>query len=112
MTAGGAALGVGVRMRVIYEYPGGGPRFPYLVLQDVDGTYYKVRRQGRFLFVSQGSVVTERTGGEVDIPYVGADRVPIGDLVYASEAEAQAALDRFRRAPSKAVAMVLTGQKP
>jgi hypothetical protein len=56
--------------------------------------------------------VTERTGGEVDIPYVGADRVPIGDLVYASEAEAQAALDRFRRAPSKAVAMVLTGQKP
>jgi hypothetical protein len=99
-------------MKVIYDYPGGGTRFPYLVLQAGDGTYYKARRQGRFLFVSQGTGVVERERGEIDIPYIGAARKPIGDFVYASSAEAQTALDRFRTAPSATVAMVLAGQKP
>ena len=99
-------------MQVIYAYPGGGARFPYLVLEDADGTYYKVRLQGRFLFVSHGTGVVERQPGEVDLSDVDAGRRPIGDFVYASQAEAQAALERVRSAPSHAVAMVLAGHKP
>lgn len=99
-------------MDVLYEFPGDGTRFPYLVLQAGDGTYYKVRRQGRFLFVSQGTAVVERAPGELDIPYVGAGRKPIGDFVYDSPGEAHAALGRFRAAPGNALATVLAGHKP
>lgn len=99
-------------MRVMYAYPGGGSRFPYLILQDAAGPYYKVRIQGRFLFVSQGTGLVERQPGEVDIPHVGASRTPVGDFVYASATEAQAALVRVRSAPGPALAMVLAGQKP
>jgi hypothetical protein len=99
-------------MKVIYEYPGGGTRYPYLVLQEGDGNYFKVRLQDRYLFVSQGTGVVERNQGEIDIPYVGAGRTPIGDFVYASPIEAQMALERFRTAPSERLAMILAGQKP
>lgn len=102
----------GALMRVMYAYPGGGSRFPYLILQDADGPYYKVRIQNRFLFVSQGTDLIERQPGEVDIPHVGANRTPVGDFVYASATEALAALARVRSAPGPALAMVLAGQKP
>lgn len=111
-SGGSTAAGAGARMKVIYDFPGGGTRFPYLVLHADDGTYYKVRCQGRFLFVSQGTGVVARARGEIDIPYVGVARKPIGDFVYTSPAEAQAALARFRTAPSATVARVLAGRKP
>ena len=111
-SGGSTAAGAGARMQVIYDYPGGGTRFPYLVLHAGDGTYYKVRLQGRFLFVSQGTGVVERARGEIDIPYVGAGRKPIGDFVYASPAEAQAALERFRTAPSRPWPWSWRGRNP
>jgi hypothetical protein len=99
-------------MKLIYEYPGASPRFPYLVFHEEGGSYYKVRIQGRFLYVSRGATVIDRGGGEVDIPHVGAQRRPIGDFVYDTPAQAEEAFARFRAAPREALALVLAGHKP
>jgi hypothetical protein len=100
------------RMKLMYEYPGVPPRIPYLVFHDGNESYYKVRIQGRFLYVSRGATVIDRGKGEVDIPHVGATRTPIGDFVYDTPAQAEAAFARFRAAPREALALVLAGHKP
>lgn len=99
-------------MKLMYEYPGVPPRFPYLVFHEGGESYYKVRVQGRFLYVSQGAAVIDRGKGELDIPHVGAQRRPIGDFVYDTPAQAKAAFARFRGAPREALALVLAGRKP
>lgn len=99
-------------MKLHYEYPGMRPRFPYLLFQESAGSYYKVLLRERFLFVSHGSKVIERDRGELDIPFVGAERRPIGDFVYEHAEEARAAFERFRDSPVESLAVVRTGRKP
>jgi hypothetical protein len=97
---------------VIYEHEAVNPRFPYLVIQASERSYYKVLRRDRFLFVSHGSGVLDRGQGELDVPYVGAGRKPIGDFVYGSADEARAAFARFRTETAAALRAVLAGRKP
>ena len=99
-------------MKLIYEYPGSKSRFPYLVFQAGPGSYYKVLLRHRFLFVSLGTEVLDRGGGELDIPHIGAGRRPVGDFVYATAAEAGVVFERFRATPQDVLAMVLAGRKP
>ena len=99
-------------MELVYDYPGQRPRFPYLVIQDGAASFYKVLLRNRFLYVSHGEKVIDRGGGELDIPFVGAARKPIGDFVYESPAAARAAYERFRAAPREALAIVQAGRKP
>lgn len=101
-------------MKLVYEYPGVGRRFPYLMFEEGDGTarYYKVLLRNRFLFVSRGAQLIEREQGELDIPFVAAGRKPIGDFVYDSPDDARAAFERFRASPREALARVRAGHKP
>jgi hypothetical protein len=99
-------------MKLVYEYPGVGRRFPYLVLEEGAGSYYKVLLRNRFLFVSHGTKLIEREHGELDIPFVAAGRTPIGDFVYDSPDDARAAFERFRASPRETLALVLAGHKP
>ena len=99
-------------MKLLYEHPGSSPDFPYLLLQNGAGNYYKVLLRNRFLFVSHGATVIERDQGELDIPFVGAGRTPIGDFVYDNLLEASAAFEIFRTSPGGALSLVLAGQKP
>jgi hypothetical protein len=101
-----------MKLMLMYEYPGVPPRFPYLVFHEGAESYYKVRIQGRFLSVSHGATVIDRGKGEVGIPHVGAQRRPVGDFVYDTPAQVEAAFARFRAAPREAVAQVLAGHKP
>jgi hypothetical protein len=99
-------------MKLVYEYPGVGRRFPYLVLEEGAESYYKVLLRNRFLFVSHGTKLIEREQGEIDIPFVAAGRTPIGDFVYDSLDDARAAFERFRASPREMLALVLAGHKP
>lgn len=97
---------------VIYEYAGAKPRFPYLLLRAGADCYYKVLVRGSFLFLTRGRKVIDRGQGELDIPHAGAEWKPVGDFLYASPAEAQAAFARFRASPSEMLARVRAGRKP
>ena len=99
-------------MKLVYEYPGVGRRFPYLVFEEGAERYYKVLLRNRFLFVSHGAKLIEREHGELDIPFVAAGRTPIGDFVYDSPDDARAAFERIRASPRETLALVLAGHKP
>lgn len=98
--------------KIIYEHEAVKPRYPYLVIQVGERSYYKVLRRDRFLFVSHGSGVLDRGQGELDVPAVGVGRKPIGDFVYGTSDEARAAFARFRTGPADALRAVLAGRKP
>lgn len=97
---------------VIYEYAAEKPRYPYLLLRSSADYYYKVLVRGSFLFITRGSKVIDRGRGELDIPHAGAEWKPVGDFLYASPSEAQAAFARFRASPSEMLARVRAGRKP
>lgn len=99
-------------MQVVYEHPGTETQFPYLLIQDDAGTFYKVLLRNRFLFVSTGSGTIDRDHGELDIPFVGAERRPVGDFVYDNAAMARSAFERFRDSPGEMVNVALAGRKP
>jgi hypothetical protein len=99
-------------MKLVYEYPGVGRHFPYLVFEEGAESFYKVLLRNRFLFVSHGTKLMEREQGELDIPFVASGRTPIGDFVYDSPDEARAAFERFRAAPRETLALVQAGHKP
>jgi hypothetical protein len=99
-------------MKLVYEYPGVGRRFPYLLFEEGTGSFYKVLLRNRFLYVSHGARLMEREHGELDIPFVASKRMPIGDFVYDSPDESRAAFERVRASPRETLALVLTGHKP
>lgn len=99
-------------MKLLYEYPGKRPRFPYLLFQEGAENYYKVLLRDHFLFVSHGTKAIDRDREELDIPFVGAERKPIGDFVYDSPEEARAAFERFRASPADSLSLVRAGRKP
>lgn len=101
-------LGVGL----VYEYVEPGTGFPYLLFRATPETYYKVLLRHHFLFVSDGIGVIDRGQGMLDIPFVGADRHPVGDFTYRNSTEAKEAYERFRAAPHDTLSMILTGRKP
>jgi hypothetical protein len=98
--------------RLIYEHEAIKPRYPYLVIQAGEHSYYKVLLRDRFLFVSHGSGVLDRGQGEWDVPFVGVGRTPVGDFVYGSSDEAKSVFARFRSAPADALWTILVGRKP
>ena len=99
-------------MKIIYERTPLEPGIPRLVIQDGDRAFYKITLRDRVLVVNHGTGVLDRGGGELDVPFVGAGRRPIGDFVYDSRDEARAAFARFRTDPTTALRLVLAGRKP